>query len=75
MKFSYSIDEENYHGEFSTADEAAAVGACYETTGQTIYVGENVPLKKPEDDLRREFWLVQNVVEYVVSEDGTAKRK
>ena len=51
-KYSYSHDEEHYHGEFDSPEEALA-----ESGEDAAFVGENRPPTPPEDFWRAEDWL------------------
>lgn len=48
-QYSYSTDEENYHGEYSSREQAAMAGFHENEDYDFIYVGENALPVPPED--------------------------
>lgn len=61
MEYSVSANEENYHGPYSTLEEAVAVGMVY---GHKFYVGENRPPEKAET-----YWDSESFFEHVSEQD------
>ena len=56
-RFSYSHDEENYHGEFATREEALAEGRASGRVDATVWTGRSVPPTQPEEWWEAEDWL------------------
>lgn len=48
--YSYSTDEENYYGEYSSRDQAAMAGFEENEDCQLIFTGENIP-PNPQDKI------------------------
>lgn len=67
MGYSWSVNEENYQGEFATREEAVEEGIddvdCDEGQQATIWTGRNVPFEPSPD------WLGSIVIEHI-SENG-----
>lgn len=61
MKYSYSFNEELFHGQFDTAEEAVAEAINGE---RQFWVGENVPPTAPED-----YWYAEDWLEHVACQD------
>lgn len=58
-KYSYSHDDEHFHGEYDTPEEAFAM-----SNEDSAYVGENVAPTQPED-----FWRAYDWLEHVSCQD------
>lgn len=56
-KYCYSIDEERYHGDFDTREEAFAEGATEPSVGRVIWTAVCVPPRQPEMLWHAEDWL------------------
>jgi hypothetical protein len=61
--FSYAFDEQTFHGDFATREEAIAEAAS-EGGGDTFWTGENVPATQPED-----WWVAEDWLEHVSCQD------
>lgn len=57
MKYSYSTDEEKYHGEFDRENEAIQEGAEMAGVGGAFWIGENTPPEPPENRFDAADWL------------------
>jgi hypothetical protein len=58
-RYSYSTNEENYYGDFSTIREACDEAAASAGVGSHFWVGENVPPPDPENSFSISDWLEQ----------------
>jgi hypothetical protein len=55
--YSYSTDEERYHDEFGSIEEACAEASAGRKEGFRFWVGEIVPPMQPESWWRADDWL------------------
>ena len=66
-KWSFSTDEENYHGEFDTLEAAIAKAREGVEEGATVWVAQQVPPVQPEELFTHysvEEWLERDVLEH-----------
>lgn len=67
-RFSYSLDEYSYHGQYDSRDDAirdAVQGQDFDGEAFHVWTGRNIPLDDPEFDDRHLDMVLESMAEYM----------
>lgn len=56
-RYSWSVNEEHYHGDFATVEDAIEEAAAEEPDAEAVFVGEKDSPIQPEDWWNADDWL------------------